>query len=76
MATWTARRKAGRTVRSSGRRAANSKALDWPARAGFAARGVIYIIVGWIAVQVAFGHSIGLIMFGLFWFCQAKWQRI
>ena len=60
MATWTARRKAGRTARSTrstGRRAANSSALRWLARAGFAARGVIYIIVGWIAVQVAFGHS-------------------
>jgi Domain of Unknown Function (DUF1206) len=55
--TWTARRRAGRTVRSSGRRAANSKALRWLGRAGYAARGVIYIIVGWIAVQIAFGHS-------------------
>lgn len=60
MATWTARRRAGRTARStrsSGRRAANSKALRWLARAGFGARGAMYIIVGWIAVQVAFGHS-------------------
>jgi hypothetical protein len=60
LATWTARRRAGRTARStrsSGRRAANSKALRWLARAGFGARGAMYIIVGWIAVQVAFGHS-------------------
>jgi hypothetical protein len=27
------------------------------ARAGLAARGVMYAVVGWIAVQVAFGHS-------------------
>jgi hypothetical protein len=27
------------------------------ARAGLGARGVMYVIVGWIAVQVAFGHS-------------------
>ncbi|MGA2824929.1 MAG: DUF1206 domain-containing protein, partial [Streptosporangiaceae bacterium] len=27
------------------------------ARAGLAARGVIYVIIGWIAVQIAFGHS-------------------
>jgi hypothetical protein len=27
------------------------------ARAGLAARGVMYVIIGWIAVQVAFGHS-------------------
>ena len=60
MATWTARRRAGRaarSTRSSGRRAANSSALRWLARAGFVARGIIYIVVGWIAVQVALGHS-------------------
>jgi hypothetical protein len=27
------------------------------ARAGLAARGVMYMIIGWIAVEVAFGHS-------------------
>jgi uncharacterized membrane protein len=27
------------------------------ARAGLAARGVMYVIVGWIAVEIAFGHS-------------------
>jgi hypothetical protein len=60
LAIWTARRRAGRaarSTRSSGRRAANSKALRWLARAGLAARGAMYVIVGWIAVQVAFGHS-------------------
>jgi hypothetical protein len=57
LATWTDRHKAGRTARSGGRRAANSKAMRWLGRAGFAARGVMYIIVGWLAVQVAFGHS-------------------
>jgi hypothetical protein len=31
--------------------------MRWLARAGLAARGVMYIIIGWIAVQVAFGHS-------------------
>ena len=29
----------------------------WLARAGLAARGVMYVIIGWIAIQVAFGHS-------------------
>jgi Domain of Unknown Function (DUF1206) len=29
----------------------------WLARAGLAARGVIYVIIGWIAVEVAFHHS-------------------
>lgn len=27
------------------------------ARAGLAARGFMYVIIGWIAVQIAFGHS-------------------
>ncbi len=57
MATWTARHRAGRTVRSTGRRAANSAGLRWLARAGLVARGVIYVIIGWIAVEVAFHHS-------------------
>lgn len=60
MATWTTRRKAERTARSAkstGRRAANSNAMRWLARAGLAARGVMYILIGWIAVEVAFHHS-------------------
>ncbi len=57
MATWTARRRAGRTVQSTGRRAANSNATRWLARAGLAARGVLYVIIGWIAVEVAFHRS-------------------
>ena len=55
MVTRTARR--SRSARHAGRRAANSEALRWLARAGLAARGVMYVIVGWIAVQVAFGRS-------------------
>jgi hypothetical protein len=31
--------------------------MRWLARAGLAARGVMYVIIGWIAVQVAFDHS-------------------
>ena len=45
------------TGRSAGRRAANSPAMKFLARAGLAARGVMYLIIGWIAVQIAFGHS-------------------
>jgi hypothetical protein len=55
LVTRTARR--SRSARYAGRRAANSAALRWLARAGLAARGVMYVIVGWIAVQVAFGRS-------------------
>ncbi len=31
--------------------------MRWLARAGLAARGVLYLTIGWIALQVAFGHS-------------------
>jgi hypothetical protein len=48
---------AGHTAKAAGHRAADSSALRWLARAGFAARGVTYILVGWIAVQAAFGNS-------------------
>lgn len=31
--------------------------MRWLARAGLAARGILYIVIGWLAVQIAFGHS-------------------
>jgi len=39
------------------RRASGSPAAHFLARAGLTARGVIYILVGWVAVLVALGHS-------------------
>ncbi len=54
MASSTARRKS-RDVRYAGRRAANSPVLRFLARAGLAARGVMYVVIGWIAAQIAFG---------------------
>jgi hypothetical protein len=39
------------------RRASHSKAAHFLARTGLTARGVIYILVGWVAVLVALGHS-------------------
>ena len=57
MAARTVWRRSGRSTRRAGRRAANSTALRVLARAGLAARGVLYLIIGWIAVEVAFGHS-------------------
>lgn len=39
------------------RRASNSPAAHFLARAGLTARGVIYILVGWVAVLVALGHG-------------------
>jgi len=39
------------------RRASDSPAAHFLARAGLTARGVIYILVGWIALLVALGQS-------------------
>jgi membrane protease YdiL (CAAX protease family) len=39
------------------RRAARSPAAHFLARAGLTARGVIYLLIGWVAVLVAIGHS-------------------
>ncbi|MGH3231482.1 MAG: DUF1206 domain-containing protein, partial [Streptosporangiaceae bacterium] len=47
----------GRRARYTGRRAARSRYLGLLARAGFAARGVLYAIIGCLAVGMAFGHS-------------------
>jgi hypothetical protein len=44
-------------ARSAGRQAAESPAMKFLARVGFAARGVMYVVIGWIALQVAFGKS-------------------
>src|SRR6267154_6818027 len=41
----------------SARRASHSPAAHFLARAGLIARGVIYILVGWVALLVALGHS-------------------
>jgi Domain of Unknown Function (DUF1206) len=46
-----------RPARRAGRRAANSPAMKWLARAGFVARGIMYAVIGWIALQIAFRHS-------------------
>jgi hypothetical protein len=39
------------------RRVRGTPATHWLARAGLAARGVIYILIGWVAVLVALGHA-------------------
>ena len=54
MATWTARRK---SAKHAGRKAANSQAMRFLDRVGLVARGIMYMIIGWIAAEVAFGHS-------------------
>src|SRR5215472_17731877 len=42
------------TARYAGRRAAASAPMSFLARAGFLARGIMYIVIGWIAIEVAF----------------------
>src|SRR5207344_2969043 len=47
------------TARASGaaRRASDSKPARALARAGLTARGVIYILIGWVAILVALGQT-------------------
>ena len=56
MVTPTARHKA-REAKYAGRRAANSRYVDWLARAGLTARGIIYALIGILAIEIAFGNS-------------------
>jgi len=56
MVSRTARR-TSRNARVAGHRAAASPVTRILARAGLVARGVMYVIIGWIAIQVAFWHS-------------------
>ncbi|MCW2860676.1 MAG: putative integral rane protein [Actinoallomurus sp.] len=49
----------GTRVRATGNRVSSSGAFRMLGRAGLAARGVIYILVGALAVQIAFGKSGG-----------------
>ena len=56
MVAHSVRRKSSR-ARMSSRRAANSRALAWLARAGLAARGTMYVLIGIIAVEIAVGGT-------------------
>src|SRR5580704_8393841 len=49
--------RAGHRARSAGRDAASSRWLQWLARGGLAARGAMYLLIGVLAVQIAFGSS-------------------
>ena len=39
------------------RRASNSQAMAWVARFGLGARAFVYLVIGWLAVQIALGHG-------------------
>jgi len=54
--TPTARSKT-REARYAARRAGNSKYVEWLGRAGLAARGVMYVLIGVLAIEIAFGKS-------------------
>jgi hypothetical protein len=49
--------RARRRARSAGRDAASSHSLQWLARGGLLARGVNYILIGLLAVQIALGST-------------------
>lgn len=56
MVTPTTRYRTSR-AKFAARRAGNSKYVNWLARAGFAARGVMYVLIGILAIELAFGNS-------------------
>src|SRR5579875_1489569 len=37
------------------RQAATSREMIWLARLGYAVKGIVYVIIGWLAVQLAIG---------------------
>jgi hypothetical protein len=43
-------------VAVSARRASNSSAMSGLARFGLAARAFVYVVIGWLAIQIALGH--------------------
>lgn len=47
----------GRDATTAARRAANSRGLEWLARLGLVARGVVYVLIGALALQIVFGNS-------------------
>jgi hypothetical protein len=43
-------------VRGNLREAFRSRWMEWGARIGMVARSIIYLLIAWLAIQVAFGH--------------------
>lgn len=44
-------------AKATGRRAAKSAPIRFLGRAGFFARGLMYVVIGWIALEIAFGKT-------------------
>jgi Domain of Unknown Function (DUF1206) len=57
MVTRTAGRRRPARARRASRGAASSPVISWLARAGLAARGVLYALIGVIAIEIAFGAT-------------------
>jgi len=55
VATRTRTRRRARRTTPGG--PAGTRALVFLGRAGFLARGIMYIVIGWIALQIAFGRT-------------------
>jgi Domain of Unknown Function (DUF1206) len=49
----------GGTTESKAEQAADSTSLEWLARGGLIAYGVVHLLVGWLALQIAWGISAG-----------------
>jgi hypothetical protein len=47
----------GNSVKHAAREAENHEALEKAARAGYAVNGVLHLVIGWIALQVAWGFG-------------------
>jgi len=44
-------------IKAGGEQLVHSDPFEWLARAGFAARGIVYVIIGILAIKLAFGSS-------------------
>jgi len=50
---------ADRSAEGKAEQARNHPALEWLAKVGTAIYGVMYVVVGWLAIQIAFGDPAG-----------------
>jgi hypothetical protein len=57
----------------SSRKNQGEAGTEHPAVHGLAARGIIYVPIGWVALQVV---ALGLVVFGIYGLCKARWQRV
>lgn len=77
-------------TRIRARRASDTPPAHALARAGLAAPGIIYILIGWVALGKALLSlrnqaagpvllvlvALGLVIFGIYGLCEARWRRV